>query len=165
MFVATGSAETMTRGDGNEVVEIFTDGACLGNPGPGGWGVVLRWRAVEKELSGGDPETTNNRMELTAAIEGLASLKRAADVRLYTDSTYVRDGITKWIHRWKQNGWKTAGRKAVKNADLWCRLDEALHRHKVEWHWVKGHSGHAENERADKLAGEAAKKAQSLVGG
>lgn len=163
MFVATGSAETMTRGDGEKVVEIFTDGACLGNPGPGGWGVVLRWRAVEKELSGGDPETTNNRMELTAAIEGLAALKRAADVRLHTDSKYVRDGITKWINRWKQNGWKTADRKAVKNADLWRRLDEALHRHRVEWRWVKAHSGHAENERADKLAREAAKKTQSLL--
>jgi ribonuclease HI len=155
----------MVRGNGEEFVEIFTDGACLGNPGPGGWGVVLRWRAVEKEFSGGDPQTTNNRMELTAAIEGLASLKRAADVRLYTDSTYVRDGITKWIHRWKQNGWKTAGRKAVKNSDLWRRLDEALHRHRVDWHWVRGHSGHPENERADKLAGEAAKKARSLVQG
>lgn len=165
MFAATGSAETMPGGDGKKPVEIFTDGACLGNPGPGGWGVVLRWNAVEKELSGGDPETTNNRMELTAAIEGLASLKRAADVRLYTDSTYVRDGITKWIHRWKQNGWKTADRKPVKNADLWLRLDNALHRHRVEWHWVKGHSGHPENERADKLAGEAAKKAQSLARG
>ncbi len=165
MSVATDSAETMVRDKGEEFVEIFTDGACLGNPGPGGWGVMLRWRAVEMELSGGDPETTNNRMELMAAIEGLASLKRAADVRLYTDSTYVRDGITKWIHRWKQNGWKTASKKAVKNADLWLRLDEALRRHRVEWHWVKGHSGHPENERADRLAGEAAKNAQSLVGG
>jgi ribonuclease HI len=155
----------MARGDHGEIVEIFTDGACLGNPGPGGWGVVLRWRAVDKELSGGEPKTTNNRMELTAAIEGLASLKRAADVRLYTDSTYVRDGITRWIHRWKQNGWKTANRKPVKNADLWLRLDEALRRHRVEWHWVKGHSGHPENERADELAGEAAKNARSLVDG
>ena len=165
MSVATGSAKTMVRDNGEEFVEIFTDGACLGNPGPGGWGVMLRWRAVEKELSGSDPETTNNRMELTAAIEGLASLKRAADVRLYTDSTYVRDGITKWIHRWKQNGWKTASRTAVKNADLWHRLDDALHRHRVEWHWVKGHSGHPENEGVDKLARKGAKKAQSLAGG
>ena len=155
----------MVRGNGEECVEIYSDGACLGNPGPGGWGVVLRWRAVERELSGGEAETTNNRMELMAAIEGLAALKRAADVRLYTDSKYVRDGITRWIHRWKLNGWKTADKKPVKNADLWHRLDEALRRHRVEWHWVKGHSGHAENERADKLAGEAAKKAQSLAKG
>ena len=155
----------MVLGSGEKWVEIYSDGACLGNPGPGGWGVVLRWRAVERELSGGEAETTNNRMELMAAIEGLAALKRAADVRLYTDSKYVRDGITRWIHRWKLNGWKTADKKPVKNADLWHRLDEALRRHRVEWHWVKGHSGHAENERADKLAGEAAKKAQSLVRG
>ena len=155
----------MVRGNGEECVEIYSDGACLGNPGPGGWGVVLRWRAVERELSGGEAETTNNRMELMAAIEGLAALKRAAHVRLYTDSTYVRDGITRWIHRWKLNGWKTADRKAVKNSDLWHRLDEALRRHRVEWHWVKGHSGHSENERADKLAREAAKKAQSLAKG
>ena len=155
----------MVRGNGEECVEIYSDGACLGNPGPGGWGVVLRWRAVERELSGGEAETTNNRMELMAAIEGLAALRRAADVRLYTDSKYVRDGITRWIHRWKLNGWKTADKKPVKNADLWHRLDEALRRHRVEWHWVKGHSGHAENERADKLAGEAAKKAQSLAKG
>ncbi len=165
MSAVMGSAETMVRGAEEEFVEIFTDGACLGNPGPGGWGVVLRWRGVEKELSGGDPETTNNRMELMAAIEALVSLKRAADVRLYTDSTYVRDGITRWIHRWKQNGWKTSGKKAVKNSDLWRRLEEALLRHRVEWHWVKGHSGHAENEQADKLAREAAKKAQFLARG
>jgi ribonuclease HI len=155
----------MVRDNGEKCVEIYSDGACLGNPGPGGWGVVLRWRAIERELSGGEAETTNNRMELTAAIEGLSALKRAAHVRLYTDSTYVRDGITRWIHRWKLNGWKTADKKPVKNADLWHRLDEALRRHRVEWHWVKGHSGHAENERADKLAGEAAKKAQSLAKG
>ncbi len=158
-----GSADAMVGGNHEDCVEIFTDGACLGNPGPGGWGVILRWRAVEKEFSGGDANTTNNRMELTAAIEGLASLKRAVDVRLYTDSTYVRDGITKWIHRWKQNGWKTADRKAVKNADLWQRLDDALRKHRVDWHWIKGHSGHPENERVDKLAREAAKKEQALA--
>lgn len=157
------SADPMVGGNREDCVEIFTDGACLGNPGPGGWSVILRWRAVEKEFSGGDANTTNNRMELTAAIEGLASLKRAVDVRLYTDSTYVRDGITKWIYRWKQNGWKTADRKAVKNADLWQRLDDALRKHRVDWHWIKGHSGHPENERADKLAREAAKKEQALA--
>ncbi len=161
--MAMDSADPMVGDNHEDCVEIFTDGACLGNPGPGGWGVILRWRAVEKEFSGGDANTTNNRMELTAAIEGLASLKRAVDVRLYTDSTYVRDGITKWIHRWKQNGWKTADRKAVKNADLWQRLDDALRKHRVDWHWIKGHSGHPENERADKLAREAAKNEQALA--
>ncbi|GAB6051632.1 ribonuclease HI [Magnetospira thiophila] len=133
-------------------VEIFTDGACSGNPGPGGWGVLLRWRGTEKELYGGAPETTNNRMELTAAIQALDSLKRAMDVDLYTDSTYVRDGITKWIHGWKANGWRTAAKKPVKNQDLWQKLDDSMSRHRVEWHWVKGHAGHPENERADALA-------------
>jgi len=135
-----------------ERVEIFTDGACQGNPGPGGWGVLLRWRGTEKELYGGESETTNNRMELMAAIMGLESLKRGVEADLYTDSTYVRDGITKWIHGWKKNGWKTAAKKPVKNVDLWQRLEAALKRHTVRWHWVKGHSGHAENERADELA-------------
>lgn len=139
------------------VIDIFSDGACLGNPGPGGWGVVLKWRGVEKELSGGEIETTNNRMELTAAIEGLAALKRNSTVRVHTDSTYVRDGITKWIHNWKRNGWKTAAKKPVKNVDLWQKLDGALARHRVEWHWVRGHAGHPENERADRLAGAAAR--------
>ncbi|MGF1640620.1 MAG: ribonuclease HI [Rhodospirillales bacterium] len=148
--------------DGGDRVEIYCDGACLGNPGPGGWGVVLRWRGVERELSGGEAATTNNRMELTAAIEGLAALKRSARIRIYTDSTYLRDGITRWIHRWKRNGWKTADRKAVKNADLWCRLEEALGPHEVEWYWIKGHSGHAENDRADQLAREAARNSQVL---
>lgn len=133
-------------------VEIFTDGACSGNPGPGGWGAVLRYGKVEKELSGGEPETTNNRMELTAAIEALDALKRPCVVDLYTDSNYVRDGITKWIHRWRTNGWRTSDGKPVKNAELWQRLTTALQRHQVTWHWVKGHAGHPENERADALA-------------
>ncbi len=133
-------------------VDLYTDGACSGNPGPGGWGVLMLWKEHEKELSGGESETTNNRMELTAAIRGLKALKRGAVVRLYTDSTYVRDGITKWIHGWKKNGWKTASKKPVKNVDLWLALDEALDGLAVEWHWVKGHSGHPENERADALA-------------
>ena len=133
-------------------VEIYTDGACSGNPGPGGWGVVLRWKGHEKELSGGEPETTNNRMEMMAAIQGLESLNRGVAVSLYTDSTYLRDGITKWIHGWKKNGWKTAAKKPVKNVDLWQRLEEAIEGHAVDWHWVKGHAGHPENEQADELA-------------
>ena len=133
-------------------VEIHTDGACSGNPGPGGWGVVLRFGKRTRELSGGEPDTTNNRMELTAAIEALDALRRPVAVRLHTDSTYVKDGITRWILRWKANGWKTAGRKPVKNQDLWQRLDEALARHDVEWRWVKGHAGNPGNERADTLA-------------
>ena len=146
-----------------DVVEIFTDGACVGNPGPGGWGVLLRWRGIEKELSGGEAETTNNRMELMAAIAALESLKRGVKARLTTDSTYVRDGITRWIAKWKSNGWKTAAKKPVKNAPLWRRLDRALERHDVEWHWVKGHAGHAENDRADRLAnGEARKRARRI---
>jgi len=138
--------------DPSGVVEIYTDGACSGNPGPGGWGVLLRWRGTERELSGGVAYTTNNRMELMAAIVGIESLKRNSRVRLYTDSTYVRDGITLWIHKWKKNGWKTAAKKPVKNAELWRRLDAALPTHEVEWQWVKGHAGHPENERADSLA-------------
>ena len=139
------------RGD---IVDIYTDGACSGNPGPGGWGVILHYDGVEKELSGGAAETTNNRMELMAAIEALETLKRPVKARLHTDSTYVKDGITKWIHRWKAKGWKTANRKPVKNVDLWQRLEAALAGHEVEWHWVRGHSGHPENERADELARE-----------
>jgi ribonuclease HI len=137
-------------------VEIFTDGACKGNPGPGGWGAVIRAGAREKELSGGEPLTTNNRMELMAAIAALAALKRPCDIVLHTDSNYVKDGITKWIHGWRRNGWKTADRKPVKNAELWQALLDAAAPHKVEWRWVKGHSGHPENERADKLACDAA---------
>ena len=133
-------------------VEIFTDGACSGNPGPGGWGAILRMADKERELSGGDPATPNTRMELMAAIQGLEALKRPCQVRLFTDSTYVKDGVTKWIHGWKRNGWKTADKKPVKNVELWQRLDAARNGHIVEWHWVKGHSGHPENERADRLA-------------
>lgn len=151
----------MASGDGGaESVEIFTDGACSGNPGPGGWGAILRWRGHEKELSGGESPTTNNRMELMAAIQALESLKRPLPVVLYTDSTYVRDGITKWIHGWKRNGWKTAAKKPVKNEDLWRRLDAALADHRIEWRWVKGHAGHPENERADQLARDAAAAAR-----
>ncbi len=133
-------------------VEIFTDGACSGNPGPGGWGAILRWRGEEKELSGGEPETTNNRMEMMAAIRALEALTRPAQVRLHTDSAYLRDGIMRWIHAWKAKGWKTADKKPVKNVDLWQRLEAAAERHDVEWIWVRGHSGHPENERADTLA-------------
>lgn len=133
-------------------VEIYTDGACSGNPGPGGWGALLRNGEHEKELSGGEHETTNNRMELMAAIVSLEQLKRPSRVDLHTDSTYVRDGITKWIHNWERNGWKTAAKKPVKNVDLWKRLQAAMARHEISWHWVKGHAGHPENERADELA-------------
>ena len=137
-------------------VEIFTDGACKGNPGPGGWGAIIRSGANEKEISGGEPLTTNNRMELLAAIRALEALKRPCRVDLFTDSNYVRDGITKWIHGWKRNGWKTADRKPVKNAELWQELVDAAAPHQVEWHWVRGHAGHPENERADQLACAAA---------
>ena len=133
-------------------VVVHTDGACSGNPGPGGWGAILKSGDVEKELSGGEPNTTNNRMELLAAISALEALKRPAQVDIYTDSQYVRGGITGWIFGWKKNGWKTSDRKPVKNVDLWQRLDTALGEHQVKWHWVKGHAGHAENERADELA-------------
>ena len=132
--------------------EAFTDGACSGNPGPGGWGALLRYNGNERELCGGEEETTNNRMELLAAIEALSALKQPCHVRLTTDSTYVKDGITKWLENWKRNGWKTAAKKPVKNQDLWIRLDEQSSRHRIEWCWVKGHSGHPENERADTLA-------------
>lgn len=136
----------------NRMVDLFTDGACSGNPGPGGWGVLMQWRGEEKELNGGERETTNNRMEMMAAIRGLEALKRPAAVRVHTDSSYLRDGITKWIREWKKNGWKTAAKKPVKNMDLWQRLETAIERHQVEWHWIKGHAGHPENERADALA-------------
>ena len=135
-----------------EAVEIFTDGACRGNPGPGGWGAILRFRGTERELSGGEPETTNNRMEMMAAIAGLEALKRPCRVALYTDSQYLRDGITRWLPAWKARGWKTADRKPVKNIDLWQRLDLARALHEIDWHWVRGHAGHPENERADALA-------------
>lgn len=133
-------------------VELYSDGACQGNPGPGGWGVLLRFRGNEKELSGGEPATTNNRMELTAVIRGFEALTRPCRVVVTTDSQYVRNGITEWIQRWRRNGWRTADRKPVKNSDLWQRLDELVSAHEVEWHWVKGHAGHPENERADRLA-------------
>jgi ribonuclease HI len=133
-------------------VRIHTDGACSGNPGPGGWGAILAWNAHERELKGGEPHTTNNRMELTAAIAALEALKRPCTVDLYTDSQYLRSGITTWITTWKRNGWRTAERKPVKNVDLWQRLDQLLTQHEVHWHWVKGHSGHDLNERADRLA-------------
>ena len=140
----------------SDVVEIFTDGACSGNPGPGGWAAILRFRGEQKELTGGERETTNNRMEMMAAIAALEALKRPAQVEITTDSTYVKDGITRWIHGWKKNGWKTSAKKPVKNQDLWQRLDQALAPHQVEWHWVRGHEGHPENERADALARQAA---------
>lgn len=133
-------------------VEIFTDGACSGNPGPGGWAAILRHGNVEKELTGAEAETTNNRMEMMAAIAGFEALKGSCRVDIYTDSTYVKDGMTKWMRDWKARGWKTADKKPVKNVDLWQRLDEAASRHEIEWHWVRGHDGHEENERADKLA-------------
>jgi ribonuclease HI len=142
---------------GAQIVEVFTDGACRGNPGPGGWGAILRYRGVEKELSGAEPMSTNNRMEMTAAIKALEALKRPSTVCLSTDSLYLKDGITRWIHAWKRNGWKTADKKPVKNADLWQRLEAALERHLVSFEWVRGHAGHAENERADALARQAIK--------
>ncbi|MGY6630310.1 MAG: ribonuclease HI [Wenzhouxiangella sp.] len=139
-------------------IKIWTDGACLGNPGPGGWGAVLRWNGHEKELAGAEAATTNNRMELMAAIEALEALKRPSTVVLTTDSQYVRKGMLEWLANWKRNGWKTAAKKPVKNAELWQRLDAAVARHQVQWEWVKGHSGHPENERADQLASDAAKQ-------
>jgi len=142
-------------------VEIATDGACKGNPGPGGWGVVIRHGSREKELAGGEPLTTNNRMELTAAIEGLNALKRPCRVTLSTDSRYVMDGLTKWIHGWRKNGWRTSDKKPVKNAELWQALIEASAPHRIEWVWVKGHAGHPDNERADRLASDAADAARA----
>jgi len=142
-------------------VEIWTDGSCRGNPGPGGWGALMRWNGHERELSGAEPDTTNNRMELMAAIQSLEQLKRPCDVHLTTDSNYVRQGITEWLPRWKSNGWRTASRKPVRNADLWQRLEAAAARHRVRWSWVRGHSGHPENDRADQLATEAADRISS----
>ncbi|WP_148862674.1 ribonuclease HI [Marinobacter fonticola] len=133
-------------------VVLYTDGACKGNPGPGGWGAVLSYGDAERELHGGERETTNNRMELMAAIQGLKALKRSCQVDVYTDSQYVRKGISEWMHNWKKNGWKTAAKKPVKNADLWMALDEEVRRHEINWHWVKGHAGVPGNERADALA-------------
>lgn len=144
----------MTKNN-NSIVHVFTDGACRGNPGPGGWGVLLRFGDKEKELYGYQPESTNNQMELMAAIRGLEALTRPCKVELTTDSQYVRQGITQWIHNWKKNNWKTASKKPVKNKELWQRLDEAVQGHDLQWHWVKGHSGHEENERVDELANRA----------
>ena len=152
-------------GDTRDTVDIFTDGACSGNPGPGGWGVVMRWRGHDKELFGAEFSSTNNRMELMAAIMALESLKRGARVRLHTDSLYMKDGITRWIHRWRANGWRTANRKPVKNEDLWRRLSAAIERHEVDWHWVKGHAGHPENERADELAHQGVAQARAELNG
>jgi ribonuclease HI len=147
-------------------VDIYTDGACSGNPGPGGWGALLRYGAHERELCGGEATaTTNNRMELMAPIQALESLTRPSVVWIHTDSTYVRNGITKWVPRWKMNGWLTTDRQPVKNADLWRRLDAAACRHEVEWHWVKGHAGHVDNERADQLAARGLREALASAGG
>jgi ribonuclease HI len=146
-------------------VQVFTDGACSGNPGPGGWGAVLRFGDKERELCGGADNTTNNRMELTAAIEGLRALNEPCEVVLTTDSTYVKDGITRWLANWKKNGWKTAAKKAVKNQDLWQELDLQTSRHTVQWQWVKGHSGHPENERADALANQGMDKVKGSANG
>jgi ribonuclease HI len=145
-------------------VELYTDGACSGNPGPGGWGALLRFGAVEKELSGSEALTTNNRMELMAAISGLEALKKPARVKLYTDSIYVRDGITKWLKGWKAKGWLTADKKPVKNKELWQRLEAATHIHKIDWLWVKGHSGHPENDRVDQLARDAIRTMREMQG-
>jgi ribonuclease HI len=133
-------------------IEIYTDGACSGNPGPGGWGAVLRFQGKDKEISGGNPTTTNNQMELQAAIEALRALKEPCVVDLYTDSQYLRQGITQWIHNWKKNGWRTSDKKPVKNQELWVALDELVRAHAIQWHWLKGHAGHPENERCDELA-------------
>lgn len=153
---------TAPRSDATRV-ELFTDGACLGNPGPGGWGALLRFGDREKELSGGEPLTTNNRMELMGAIAGLEALKRPCEVVLTTDSQYVKRGVEEWIARWRANGWRTSDRKPVKNQDLWERLSAAIASHRVHWHWVKGHAGHAENERVDRLASDAAKAMQAVA--
>ena len=144
-----------------KTVYLFTDGACKGNPGAGGWGVLLRYGGHEKELFGGEAQTTNNRMELTAVLSGLKTLNRPCDVVICTDSQYVKNGMESWIHNWKKNGWKTASRQPVKNADLWQQLDEQVARHRVRWQWVKGHAGHAENERADALANRGVEQALS----
>ncbi len=141
----------------SDAVEIFSDGACSGNPGPGGWGALLRYKGVEKELSGSELHTTNNRMEMMAAIVALESLTRGMHARVYTDSTYLRDGIMQWLPRWKKRNWRTSDNKPVKNVDLWQRLEQAVAGHVVEWHWVRGHSGHVENERVDLLARNAVK--------
>jgi ribonuclease HI len=151
-------------GVSKDVVEVFTDGACLGNPGPGGWAALLRYKTVEKSISGGEPNTTNNRMELMAAIRALETLRRSAEVRLTTDSQYVKQGIETWLAKWIANGWRTSDKKPVKNQDLWERLSAAAAGHRVNWHWTRGHSGHIENEQVDKLARDAAIAAQQEAG-
>jgi ribonuclease HI len=143
-------------------VELYTDGACSGNPGPGGWGAILRWKGIERELKGGEPATTNNRMEMLAVISGLAALKRPSAVDIYTDSQYVQKGITEWVRGWKARGWKTADKSPVKNRDLWEMLDAATAKHDLRWHWVKGHAGHPENERADALARAGLREANGI---
>ena len=155
----------MTEANPDEMVELFGDGACSGNPGPGGWGAILRFRGKERELKGGEAPTTNNRMELMAVIEGLSALTRPCRVAVTTDSQYVQKGISEWVRGWKARGWKTADNKPVKNEDLWRRLDEVASRHRVTWHWVKGHAGHPENERCDALAREGLREARERVGG
>ncbi|HET7592188.1 MAG TPA: ribonuclease HI [Rhodanobacteraceae bacterium] len=149
--------------NGSHVVKVFTDGACLGNPGPGGWAALLRWRGTEKLLAGGEAATTNNRMELMAAIQALEALKRECEVLLTTDSQYVRQGVEQWLARWQANGWRTAGKQAVKNQDLWERLAAASARHRVRWAWVRGHSGHPENERVDRAARAEAEQLRELA--
>lgn len=139
-------------------VQLITDGACLGNPGPGGWAAILRYGSQKRELVGAEPQTTNNRMELTAAVQGLAALREPCEVEIVTDSSYLKNGITEWLPRWKRNGWKTAGKQAVKNQDLWMQLDEQVQRHTTRWTWTKGHAGHADNNRADELATQAARE-------
>ena len=152
MFPHSGSLKTMMNTE--KTVFLYTDGACKGNPGKGGWGVLMRYGSHEKELFGGEAHTTNNRMELTAIIQGLAALKRPCAVVIYTDSQYVKNGMEKWIHGWKKNGWKTASKQPVKNEDLWQQLDRLAAQHQIQWQWVRGHAGHAENERADALANQ-----------
>lgn len=142
----------MSRTSSDLIVRLFTDGACSGNPGPGGWGVVMRWKDIEKEMSGHEEQTTNNRMELTAVIRGIEALKKPSKVEIYTDSQYVQKGVSEWLDGWKKRGWKTADRKPVKNQDLWEELDALQGRHEISYHWVRGHAGHPENERADRLA-------------
>jgi ribonuclease HI len=154
----------MTESQGPTHVTVYTDGACSGNPGPGGWGAILTWNDHQRELKGGEPHTTNNRMELTAAIAALEALKRPCTIDLHTDSEYLKNGITTWINGWKRNGWRTADKKPVKNVDLWQRLESAIARHQVRWHWVKGHAGHDMNERADQLAREAIAEMRVLAG-
>ena len=152
MFPHSGSLKTMMNTE--KTVFLYTDGACKGNPGKGGWGVLMRYGSHEKELFGGEAHTTNNRMELTAIIQGLAALKRPCAVVIYTDSQYVKNGMEKWIHGWKKNGWKTAAKQPVKNEDLWQQLDQLAAQHQIQWQWVRGHAGHTENERADALANQ-----------